>query len=297
VSRPASFWDRHSQLLLGTLVAAAPLIMGGWLLIGPNTIGNDYPRVQPYGSQTLRFYTRHGIEPMWYPHLAGGVPIGFLPFAPYSHLPAWPSSELPGYWTGNALLILSARHLLLLAGYHALLAWAASRLLGCGREWGALLGFALVYNLKTLDSLRYGPALEATVYGHACRRPPIGNCAVGTRPRGLPAMGADVREPRGGGFSAAEYLHTPTEETAGSMANSRAPRNHEYDCSASAAVSIAYIAAGPWRLHIDSVARSRLALELRRGSPTIQVRGVVVRRRATGYGLPRCPRSLLPRMG
>lgn len=141
--------------------------MGGWLLIGPNTIGNDYPRVQIYGSQTLRFYTRHGIEPMWYPHLAGGVPIGFLPFAQYFHLPAWLSSQLPGYWTGDALLIHSARHLLLLAAYHALLAWAASRLLGCGREWGTLLGFPLVYSLKTLDSLRYGPALEATVYGHA----------------------------------------------------------------------------------------------------------------------------------
>ncbi len=544
--------------------------MGGWLLIGPNTIGNDYPRVQPYGSQTLRFYTRHGIEPMWYPHLAGGVPIGFLPFAQYFHLPAWLSSELPGYWTGRrgdprilqradawsaratlggrllaAALTMLAPHLSALAN-NALtpatlnsawspqlrLAWLglgvmasfapivcrerrrlALILLGatvmqagivfhfgtwlerkrpaptdrdflsanhlplygtpplrvdnepfiggfcggttqyvrfhqvraqnvtrhlpvkraasledivlpfylsipnCARSElaadsrlafeaahtqsphaatatrascdsdvdpapsGPLLAARLVElnennavrsltpNRLAMTVLTSAPAILVTPFpwirqnwqarmdnalvpvvsvnggfrrcrrptrsapdraqllfardgarvsgdrgnrcplrfphhtlcglaqAPPCRRPPIGNCAVGTRPRGLPAMGADVREPRGGGFSAAEYLHTPTEETAGSMANSRAPRNHEYDCSASAAVSIAYIAAGPWRLHIDSVARSRLALELRRGSPTIQVRGVVVRRRATGYGLPRCPRSLLPRMG
>lgn len=81
------------------------------------------------------------------------------------------------------------------------------------------------------------------------------------------------------------------------MANSRAPRNHEYDCSALAVVSIAHVAAGPWRRYVDSVTRKSISSETVSWGPWIQVRGVVVRQRATGYGLPRCPRSQLARMG
>ena len=150
----ASFW--------GTL--ALPFVFFGWMLGGETTLGNDYVFYPVVGAQNLRFFTEHGIEPMWYPHQAGGFPIGGLFFGQYFHLPAWLTARLPGFWTGDALRWISLRHLLLFALLHGTFSLALRRLAGLSRVEGFLLALVSAYSLRTLDSLRYAIGLEAAVY-------------------------------------------------------------------------------------------------------------------------------------
>ncbi len=135
------------------------------MLWSGSTLGGDYPEFQVRSALSLRAYELLGIEPMWYPHLSGGFPIGGLILAQYFHLPAWLQSHLPGYWSGSALLWMTARHLLLLAAMHAAFYRACRRLLGTSRGVSYLLSFLFTYNARTLDAFRYGPALDATAYG------------------------------------------------------------------------------------------------------------------------------------
>lgn len=144
---------------------AAPFVLLGWLLVGPWTIGNDYPVYQVEAALNLRVYERlAGVEPLWYPHLSGGFPVGGLVLGQAYHPPAWISSHLPGYWSGHALDWIAARHLVLFAVLHGLLYRGARRLGGLGRGAAWLLSFVGAYNLRTLDALRYGMALDAVVY-------------------------------------------------------------------------------------------------------------------------------------
>jgi hypothetical protein len=115
----------------------------------------------------LRFMTAQGLEPMWYPHLTGGFPIGGLFFAQYFHAPAWITAHLPGFWSGEALRLVSVRHLLLLAAGHALFYASFRRANGLGTWQSYLLSFACVYHLRNLDALRYGAGIEGTLYGQA----------------------------------------------------------------------------------------------------------------------------------
>jgi hypothetical protein len=142
-----------------------PLVFFGWMLGGAATIGNDYPLFHVRSALSLRFYDSLGLEPMWYPHLGGGIPIGGLILAQYFHLPAWLQSHLPGFWEGHALTWITARHLLLFALLHGAFYAACRRLLGAGRTASYVLSFAFVYNARTLDAFRYGPGLDVTVYG------------------------------------------------------------------------------------------------------------------------------------
>src|SRR5437773_5755348 len=90
-------------------ILAAPLVYFGWMLWSGSTLGYDYPLFQVRSALIVRAYGAMGVEPMWYPHLGGGFPIGGLMLAQYFHLPAWLISRLPGYWDGSALLWMTAR--------------------------------------------------------------------------------------------------------------------------------------------------------------------------------------------
>jgi len=148
-------------------LALPPLVLFGWLLAGPETLGQDYAVLPLRGGPSLRYYTRIGIEPLYYPHQTGGVPVGGLFFGQYFHLPAWLASELPGYWSGEVLRLTSLRHLLLLAAAHALYYAALRRGGGLPRVPSYALAFLAVYHLRTLDGLRYALAFEAAVYAQA----------------------------------------------------------------------------------------------------------------------------------
>ena len=152
--------------LLGALVLP-PLVFLGWMVVGPLTLGNDYLVYPVQGAQSLRFLTGEGLEPMWYPHSTGGVPIGGLFFAQYFHLPAWLTSHAPGFWTGEALRWISLRHLLLLAAAQGLYYAAFRRGARLGRGESYLLSLVCVYQLRNLDALRYGIGLDGVVYAQA----------------------------------------------------------------------------------------------------------------------------------
>jgi hypothetical protein len=141
-----------------------PFLFFGWMLWSGSTIGNDYPIFHVRSALSLRFYETLGLEPMWYPHLGGGIPIGGLILAQYFHLPAWLCSRMPGFWEGHALEWITARQLLLFALLHAALYRAVRRLVGAGRGASYLLSFVFVYNARTLDAFRYGPGLDVAVY-------------------------------------------------------------------------------------------------------------------------------------
>lgn len=142
-----------------------PIVFFGWMLWGPLTLGNDYPTFQVRSALSLRFYDTLGLEPMWYPHLGGGIPIGGLMLGQYFHLPAWLTSHLPGFWTGQALALITARQLLLFALLHAAFYRACRKLLGWDLTASYLLSFILTYNARTLDAFRYGPGLDVATYG------------------------------------------------------------------------------------------------------------------------------------
>jgi hypothetical protein len=136
------------------------------MVVGSFTVGNDYTFYPVQGAQSFRFLTGEGLEPMWYPHATGGIPIGGLFFAQYFHLPAWLTSHAPGFWAGEALRWISLRHLLLLAVAQALFYTAFRRArLGPGESY--LLSFACVYHLRNLDAVRYATGIEGVVYAQA----------------------------------------------------------------------------------------------------------------------------------
>ena len=137
------------------------------MVAGPFTLGNDYLFYPVQGAQSFRFLTGEGLEPMWYPHATGGLPIGGLFFAQYFHLPAWLTSYAPGFWAGEALRWISLRHLLLLAAAQALFYTAFRRGARLGPGESYLLSFVCVYQMRNLDSVRYGTGIEGVVYAQA----------------------------------------------------------------------------------------------------------------------------------
>ena len=163
--RPGASSTLRSVLLGVTAFAGPPLLTLGWLLWSDRTIGNDYPRYAVEAALTLRFYPQAGVEPMWLPHLTGGIPMGGHAIAQAFHLPAWITSLLPGYWSGGALRWLSVRHLILIALLHAGWAVTLHRALGLPRGTSYVLALAAVYNLRTLDLLRHQPGIDALAYG------------------------------------------------------------------------------------------------------------------------------------
>jgi succinate dehydrogenase hydrophobic anchor subunit len=155
------------RLSLGAGLGLPPLVLFGWMLLGPETLGRDYTVFPPQGALTFRSYTAAGLEPLFYPHQTGGIPVGGLFFAQYFHFPAWLTSQLPGYWDGEALPWFTLRHLLLLVVAQGLHYAAWRRGIGLSSPAAYVISFLAVYNLRTLDNLRYGTAFEATVYAHA----------------------------------------------------------------------------------------------------------------------------------
>ncbi len=155
------------RLALAAGLGLPPLVLFGWMVFGPRTLGRDYVTLPVPGALTLRSYTTAGLEPLFYPHLTGGIPVGGLFFGQYFHFPAWLSSRLPGYWDGEALRWMTLRHLLLLVVAQGVHYAAWRRGIGLSPPAAYAASFLAIYNLRTLDSLRYATAFEATVYAHA----------------------------------------------------------------------------------------------------------------------------------
>jgi hypothetical protein len=67
-----------------------------------------------------------------------------------------------GQWRGDLVVYIVA---VLFVAMHAAFYEASRRLLGTSRAVSYLVSFLFTYNARTLDAFRYGPALDATVYG------------------------------------------------------------------------------------------------------------------------------------
>ncbi len=155
---------RSSPALVTIGIALAPLAFLGWTVLSGETVGNDYLHYPIHGPMSLRFYTGRGLEPMWYPHQTGGIPVGGLFYGQYFHFPAWLTSRLPVFWNGDLLRGVALRHLILLGIAQAAYFTFLRQAVGMGRGASALLSLVLVYNLRSLDAFRYAIALEAFVY-------------------------------------------------------------------------------------------------------------------------------------
>jgi Bacterial membrane protein YfhO len=156
---------RHfSSALLPVGALLAPFVFLGWTVLSSQTVGNDYQHYPAHGPMSLRFYTGEGLEPMWYPHQTGGIPVGGLFYGQYFNLPAWITAQLPGFWNRDLFRWIALRHLLLLALAQGAYYVALRQGVGLGRGVSTLLSLVLVYNLRSLDAFRYAIALEAFVY-------------------------------------------------------------------------------------------------------------------------------------
>jgi hypothetical protein len=167
-------------------VLLLPFAFFGWMLGGQRTIGNDYTFLPAAGALNLRFFTELGIEPMWFPHQGGGIPIGGFFYGQYFHLPAALTSRLPGFWSGEALTWISLRHVLLFALLHGLFYLAYRRAAGFGRAESFLFSALSAYSTRHLDGLRYATSLEATVYAEGAVL--LGMLHI-MRPRGILLLG------------------------------------------------------------------------------------------------------------
>ncbi len=156
------------ELILEFLICLAlPLLLVGWTIWSPFTIGNDYVIWPVFPNVLTTFYRSQDIPTIWYPYYTGGVPFSGVPAIQYFNPLNWLLTFLPNYMQGGALLWNSAKHVVLFALSHFLL---IRFLRSCGpmRFFTAfLLSGAVMYNLRTLDQLRYGIYLDVVCYFQA----------------------------------------------------------------------------------------------------------------------------------
>jgi hypothetical protein len=157
-------WSKNG-LGLGVIFAfCCCFLFLGWIIFSGFTIGNDFPYWQTQPTLYYRFFQLQGVEPTWYPHYSGGVPIGGFPTAQMFHLPTWLMSFLPGYWNGSALRWLAFRDMLLFIGLQVGILSYFGKYLKLPKSFLFLLSIPFVFNLRALDALRYGAYFEATAY-------------------------------------------------------------------------------------------------------------------------------------
>lgn len=136
----------------------------GWTIWSPVTIGNDYVVWPIYPNLVRSFYDSKGVPTIWYPFYTGGFPFGGLPGVQVFHLPTWLLTLIPDYLNGNAIYWNSVKHVLVFTCGHWTASFFISRSLRISFFHSFLLTAPLIYNLRTLDQLRYGIYLEAVVY-------------------------------------------------------------------------------------------------------------------------------------
>lgn len=151
-------------LALGFVATA--LSCFGWILFSGQQIGNDYQAYQVSQAMNLRYFQKLGVEPQWHAYITGGIPIHGLALTQAFYLPGWLTSLLPGYWTGRALDWFSLRHLCLAMGGHFLFFILLRKFFSTTRLLAFLFSLVCFYQLRTLDSLRFGNAMDATVLAY-----------------------------------------------------------------------------------------------------------------------------------
>ena len=143
------------------LFLLAPLLTLYWLcpFFSSLTLGNDYPLFSIGAQMQLLFSIKLGTFPLYFPRPGEGFSASGLTLGQLYHPLTWLAGALPGYWSGHALDINTLLRLLSLGLVHYAL-FRFLRLLRLKTGWALLLSFTAVYNLRMLDSMRYGASLE-----------------------------------------------------------------------------------------------------------------------------------------
>jgi hypothetical protein len=146
------------------LFVGTPFVMLLWLapFVGSRTIGNDYPRFGIDDQLELMWSIRKGTFPLYLPGFAMGHSSAAATLGQLYHPISWTSAAMPGYWHGFALEWNTLLRLLSLGIAHLAL-YRLARGLRVAPLPAFVSTFAAVYNLRMLDSFRYGAALEGYV--------------------------------------------------------------------------------------------------------------------------------------
>ena len=141
-----------------------PFVMLAWLLpfVSNVTLGNDYPIFGPSQQIELMWSAWKGTFPLYMPGFAGGHASAAMTLGQLYHPLAWISSFMPGYRDGWALEWNTFFRLVSLGIAHAFL-FKLCRRLRIEPLPSFLVTFPVIYNLRMLDSFRYGPSLDAYV--------------------------------------------------------------------------------------------------------------------------------------
>lgn len=148
-------WGRWA-LFLGL-----PFFIVSWLMpfVPGKTIGNDYSVFSFLAQLDLMWSLHRGNFPLYMPGFSVGHSTAAMTLGQLYHPLSWIASFMPGYWSGLALEWNTFLRLLSLGFVHLLLFRLCRRL--CVQRLPAFLCTLLVvYNLRMLDSFRYGAALE-----------------------------------------------------------------------------------------------------------------------------------------
>ena len=156
VKKRAGIFFLYSATLL------LPFVVFHWTLpfFSDHIIGNDYTMFSPPQQMELQYSIKHGTWPLFSPGFAGGRPAAALTlgqlFHPISHIAA----AIPGYWDGDALNITTLLRLLSL-GLAQLALLVLLRKLSLRTDLAFIISFITVYNMRMLDTFRFGASLES----------------------------------------------------------------------------------------------------------------------------------------
>ncbi|MEP7125894.1 MAG: hypothetical protein ABJE95_33490, partial [Byssovorax sp.] len=141
-----------------------PFIMMSWLwpFVMPMTLGNDYSIFTPGDELELMWAVWRGTFPLFMPGFAGGHSTAAMTLGQFYHPLPWISSIMPGYWHGLALEWNTFYRLISLGIAHISL-FKLCRRLRVTPLPAFVATFPVVYNLRMLDSFRYGASLDSYV--------------------------------------------------------------------------------------------------------------------------------------
>jgi hypothetical protein len=138
--------------------------MFAWLLpfVSSVTLGNDYSIFGPGQQIELMWAVWRGTFPLYMPGFAEGHSTAAMTLGQLYHPLSWISSLMPGYGDGLALEWNTFFRLLSLGLAHGVL-YKLCRRLRIPPLSSFLATFPAVYNLRMLDSFRYGASVDAYV--------------------------------------------------------------------------------------------------------------------------------------